>query len=66
MKETDITAVSISHDKQVIAAGDLLGRLKLYYYPAINQNQSCAKIETGHATGVSSVLFTPFHGLRQS
>jgi WD40 repeat protein len=64
MKETDLNTLSVSADKQVIAVGDSLGRVRILNYPAFNIGQASLKLESGHANGVSSVLFTP-GGLRQ-
>ena len=64
MKETDLNTLSISQDKQVIAVGDNLGRIRVLNYPAFNLGQASLKLDVGHTNGVSSVLFTP-GGLRQ-
>ena len=64
MRETDVNSISISHDKQVVAVGDKLGRVRVFYYPAFYQKQSSLKLENGHVNGVSSILFTPFANLR--
>lgn len=57
MKETDLNSVSISNDRYLVAAGDNLGAIKLFLYPAFLPRQNSMALEYGHQRAVKCVKF---------
>jgi len=58
LKETSINAVSVSHDKSLMAVADNLGRVRLFNYPACFPNQASVTIP-GHCSHVLDAQFMP-------
>ena len=53
---TDINAVDVIHEKQLVAASDDFGSVTVFKYPVLAQSQACSRL-TGHSEHVARVRF---------